>query len=59
MVETMADALQTPKVPNAFLYQRYQDVLTSLAQRALAGDAQAREELTERMKELVDETQIQ
>ena len=57
--EQLEAALQTAKVPNAFLYQRYQDALASLAQRALAGDAQAREELWERMKELVDGAQIQ
>ena len=57
--EQLEAALQTATVPNAFLYQRYQDALASLAQRALAGDAQAREELWERMKELVDGAQIQ
>lgn len=57
--EQLEAALQTAKVPNAFLYQRYQDALASLAQRALAGDTQAREELWERMKELVDGAQIQ
>lgn len=57
--EQLAAALQDPKVPNAFLYQRYQDALDSLAQRALAGDEKAREELAERMKELVDGAQIQ
>ena len=57
--EQLASALQAPKVPNAFLYQRYRDALDGLAQRALAGDAQARTELEERMKELVEGAQIQ
>lgn len=59
-VAALQGALAEPRVPNAFLYQRYQDALADLAQRVLAGDAAAETDLAGRMKELlVMEAQIQ
>ncbi len=59
VVAALQQSLSRPRVPNAFLYQRYRDALTSLAQRALAGDGEAQKDLAGRMKELVVADQIQ
>ena len=51
----MEEALASPQVPNAFLYQRYKETLQSLAQQALAGEGDARKDLESRMKELLEQ----
>lgn len=58
-VAALQAALAEPRVPNAFLYQRYRDELAALSHRVLAGDEEAKKDLEGRMKELVMAPQIQ
>lgn len=47
------EKLRAPVIPNAFLLQRYRDVLQETARRALLGDGAAKKDLDARLKELV------
>ncbi|MDR0839853.1 MAG: hypothetical protein LBN26_00475 [Christensenellaceae bacterium] len=58
-LRALREKLAAPLIPNAFLYQRYQDELLSLSERALAGDAIAKKELDQRLKQLVKAVEIQ
>ncbi len=49
---------ESAMLPNAFLLHRYRDALEDAARRAMAGDAGAKKELDERLKELVQGAQI-
>ena len=59
IVAAVQAVMKEPKVPNAFLYQRYHDELAALSQRALSGDEAAQSDLDGRIKELVMHGQIQ
>jgi len=52
-LQSFYEAQHSPQIPNAFLYHRYRDELLADAQRALAGDVDAKKSFDARMKELL------
>ena len=56
LLASAAEHLREPKIPNAFLLQRYRDALEETARRVLAGDAEAKKDFEARLKELVSGT---
>ncbi len=56
LLASAAEHLREPKIPNAFLLQRYRDALEKTARRVLAGDAEAKKDFEARLKELVSGT---
>lgn len=56
LLASAAEHLREPKIPNAFLLQRYRDALEKTARRVLAGDVEAKKDFEARLKELVSGT---